>query len=98
MPWWPALDNGDLNTFRAGRPRILKLSQALATQVQSIPFIRRHSRNALARIPCRNALACIPCRNAFAHNLDRNVFARSRDPHHVGAHCRFVQKPRGTDR
>lgn len=65
--------------------------------MQSIPFIRRHSRNALARIPCRNALACIPSRNV-AHNLDRNAFARSRDPHDVGAHCRPVQKPRGTDR
>ena len=53
------------------------------------PFIRRHRRNASARIPCRNA---------SAHNLDRNAFARSRDPHDVWAHCRLVQKPRGTDR
>ena len=59
-------------------------------------FIRRHSK-ALARIPCRNALARIPSRNV-AHNFDRNAFARSRDPHDVGAHCRLVQKPRGTDR
>jgi hypothetical protein len=63
-----------------------------------LPFIRRHSRNASARIPCRNASAHNPDRNAFAHNLDRNAFARSRDPRHVWEHCRFVQKPRGTDR
>jgi hypothetical protein len=61
-----------------------------------LPFIRRHSK-ALARIPCRNVLARIPSRNV-AHNLDRNAFARSRDPHDVGAHCRLVQKPHGTDR
>ena len=63
-----------------------------------LPFIHHHSRNALARIPCRNASAHNPDRNVSAHNLDRNAFARSRDPHHVWAHCRFVQKPHGTDR
>jgi hypothetical protein len=63
-----------------------------------LPFIRRHSHKALARIPYRNALDRSPCRNVSAHNLDRNAFARSRDPRDVWAHCRFVQKPRATDR
>jgi hypothetical protein len=35
---------------------------------------------------------------ASAYYLDHTVFARSRDPHDVEAHCRFVEKPRGTDR
>ena len=60
-------------------------------------FIRRHSK-AWARSPCRNALDRSPCRKALAHNLDHNAFARSRDPHDAWAHCRLVQKPRGTDR
>ena len=37
-----------------------------------LPFIRRHSRKALARSPCRNALDRSPSRNV-AHNLDRNA-------------------------
>jgi hypothetical protein len=79
--------------------RVTRELNALATQVQSIfPFNRLHSRKASARIPCRNALDRSPCRNASAHNLDRNAFACSRDPHEAWAHCRLVQKPRGTHR
>jgi len=51
-------------------------------------FIRRHNK-AWSRNPFLKASAC---------NLDHTVFARSRDPHDVEAHCRFVEKPRGTDR
>jgi hypothetical protein len=51
-------------------------------------FIRRHHK----------AWARSPCRKASAYILDHTVFARSRDPHDVEAHCRFVEKPRGTDR
>ena len=67
---------------------MLKLQQAGATQLKSIPFIRRHNK----------ARARSPCRMASAYYLDHTVFARSRDPHDVEAHCRFVEKPRGTDR
>jgi hypothetical protein len=51
-------------------------------------FIRRHNK----------ARARSPCRNAWDRNLGHNVFARNRDPHDAGEHCRFVRKPRGTDR
>ena len=70
-------------------------------------FIRRHSRKALAHIPCRNPLDRSLCRNASAHNLDRipfahsldhNAFACSRDLQDVRAHCHPVQKRRGNDR
>jgi hypothetical protein len=63
-----------------------------------LPFIRRHRRNASARSPGRNASARSRRHKAFARSPYRYAFARSRDPHHVWAHCRFVQNPRGTVR
>jgi hypothetical protein len=73
--------------FKSQRPT-LRSAEAKARYVMApyLPFIRRHRRKASARSPCRDASAHSPCRNAFA---------RSRDPHHVWARCRFVQKPRG---
>lgn len=72
---------------------VLDLAPLLCSVPRAIDAARR------AFIRRRNkAWSRSPFQRASAYNLDHPVFARSRDPHDVEAHCRFVEKPRGTDR